>query len=174
MVDDDGAESHSFIDFPNFMTFVPIWKIGQTVKKGPFSWCSLFLLCAQTNFKMDSPSVPCLNTPHDTLGTTIGDSVSTHSNTIHAATPRPSADDNTFMSDKSVDEEALQNDLVATDILAFGEHIARMQSRDLSPQQQTVAIEALSAMISTLRGTSKNRPVDLDTSPPSSNQGKSS
>ena len=77
------------------------------------------------------------------------------------------------MSDKSVDEEALQDDLVATDILAFGEHIARIQSRDLSPQQQTVAIDMLSAMISTLRGTSKNLPVNLDNSPQSS-QGKSS
>ncbi len=79
---------------------------------------------------MDSPSVPRLNTPNDTPGTTTGDFVSTHSNTIHAATPRPSADDSTFMSDKSVDEEALQDDLVATDILAFGEHIAHCKDAE--------------------------------------------
>tara|TARA_A100001015_G_C14991454_1_gene714136 strand:+ start:413 stop:559 length:147 start_codon:yes stop_codon:yes gene_type:complete len=33
MVDGDGAESHGFIDFPNFMTFVPIldnWSNSET------------------------------------------------------------------------------------------------------------------------------------------------
>ena len=79
---------------------------------------------------MDSISDSRLNTSNDSLGTTTGDSVPTHSNTIHADTPRPSAYDNTSMSDKSVDEEALQDDLVATDILAFGEHIAHCKDSE--------------------------------------------
>ena len=36
------AGNSSYVFFPIFMTFVPTWTIGQTVKQGP--WCSLFLL----------------------------------------------------------------------------------------------------------------------------------
>ena len=90
---------------------------------------------------MESPSDSRLNTPNDTLGTTTGDSVPTHSNTIRAATPRPSAYDNTLMSDKSVDEEALQDDLLATQMQATASYL----SSNISPRQKTAAIAAFSA-----------------------------
>ena len=118
---------------------------------------------------MESPSASRLNTPNDTLGTTTGDSVPTHSNTIHADTPRPSAYDNTFMSDKSVDEEALQDDLFATHMQAT----ASFLSGNLSPQQKTGVMAALSAMLYAAEGESENKPVDLTKSPPSSDQNKS-
>ena len=113
---------------------------------------------------MESTSVSRLNTPNDTLGTTTGDSVPTHSNTIRAATPRPSAYDNTFMSDKSVDEKALQDDLVATQLQAT----AAFLSGNLSPEQKTGAIAALYAMLSVAEGESETKPLDLTKSPPKS------
>ena len=113
---------------------------------------------------MDSISDSRLNTSNDTLGTTTEDSVPTHSNTIHADTPRPSAYDNTFMSDKSVDEEALQDDLFATHMQAT----ASFLSGNLSPQQKTAAIAAFYAMLSVAEGESETKPVDLTESPPKS------
>ena len=113
---------------------------------------------------MDSISDSRLNTPNDTLGTTTGDSVPTHSNTIRADTPRPSAYDNTLMSDKSVDEKALQDDLIATQLQAT----AAFLSGNLSPEQKTGAIAALYAMLSVAEGESETKPLDLTGSPPKS------
>ena len=116
---------------------------------------------------MDSISDSRLNTSNDTLGTTTGDSVPTHSNTIRADTPRPSAYDNTcntFMSDKSVDEEALQDDLLATQMQATASYL----SSNISPQQKTAAIAAFSAMLSVAKGESEANALDLTESPPKS------
>ena len=114
--------------------------------------------------KMDSISDSRLNTSNDSLGTTTGDSVPTHSNTIHADTPRPSAYDNTSMSDKSVDEEALQDDLLATQMQATASYL----SGNISPQQKAAAIAAFHAMLSVAEGESEAKPLDLTESPPKS------
>ena len=113
---------------------------------------------------MDSISDSRLNTSNDSLGTTTGDSVPTHSNTIHADTPRPSAYDNTSMSDKSVDEEALQDDLLATQMQATASYL----SGNISPQQKAAAIAAFHAMLSVAEGESETKPLDLTESPPKS------
>ena len=113
---------------------------------------------------MDSISDSRLNTSNDSLGTTTGDSVPTHSNTIHADTPRPSAYDNTSMSDKSVDEEALQDDLLATQMQATASYL----SGNISPQQKAAAIAAFHAMLSVAEGESEAKPLDLTESPPKS------
>ena len=113
---------------------------------------------------MDSISDSRLNTSNDSLGTTTGDSVPTHSNTIHADTPRPSAYDNTSMSDKSVDEEALQDDLLATQMQATASYL----SGNISPQQKAAAIAAFHAMLSVAEGESEAKPLDLTESPPNS------
>ena len=118
---------------------------------------------------MDSISDSRLNTSNDTLGTTTGDSVPTHSNTIHADTPRPSAYDNTSMSDKSVDEEALQDDLLATQMQATASYL----SSNISQQQKTAAIAAFSAMLSVAKGESEANALDLTESPPKSLMRKS-
>ena len=112
----------------------------------------------------NSLSVSRLNTHNDTLGTTTGDSVPTHSNTTRADTPRPSAYDNTFMSDKSVDEEALQDDLLATQMQATASYL----SGNISPQQKAAAIAAFHAMLSVAEGESEAKPLDLTESPPKS------
>ena len=116
---------------------------------------------------MDSISDSRLNTSNDSLGTTTGDSVPTHSNTIHADTPRPSAYDNTSMSDKSVDEEALQDDLLATQMQATASYL----SGNISPQQKAAAIAAFHAMLSVAEGESEAKPLDLTESPPKSLMG---
>ena len=117
---------------------------------------------------MDSISDSRLNTPNDTLGTTTGDSVPTHSNTIRADTPRPSAYDNTFMSDKSVDEEALQDELLATQMRATASYL----SGNISPQQKAAAIAAFHAMLSVAaEGESEAKPLDLTESHPKSLMG---
>ena len=113
---------------------------------------------------MDSISDSRLNTSNDSLGTTTGDSVPTHSNTIHADTPRPSVYDNTSMSDKSVDEEALQDDLLATQMQATASYL----SGNISPQQKAAAIAAFHAMLSVAEGESEAKPLDLTESPPKS------
>ena len=48
------------------------------------------------------------------------------------------------------------------------------QSRNLPPWQVAALKESTSAMLSAVGGESKNKPVDLATSPPSSDQDKSS
>lgn len=138
---------------------------------------------------MDSPSSPCLYTPPDALGTFTGDSISTHPNTIQAETPRPSVNDNISTSVNSVDDTVQPNistsvnsvndtaqpsDLMVKQLLSISELAASLSSQSLSPQQKTVVTAAVSAMPSTLGGESKDKPVDLATSPSSSDQDKSS
>ena len=73
----------------------------------------------------------------------------------------------------SVDDSAQQNDLIVTQILSMGELTASLLSQNLSPQQTTVVAASLSAMLSAVGGEStKNKPVDLATSPSSSDQDK--
>ena len=81
--------------------------------------------------------------------------------------------DNISTSVNSVDDAAQQNDLIATQILLIGELTASL-FRGLSPQQTTVVKASLSAMLSAVGGESKDKPVDLATSPSSSDQDKSS
>ena len=81
-----------------------------------------------------------------------------------ASTPRPSAYDNTSMSDKSVDEEALQDDLLATQMQATASYL----SGNISPQQKAAAIAAFHAMLSVAEGESEAKPLDLTESPPKS------
>ena len=123
---------------------------------------------------MEHPSSPNCSTIPDTLGTSTGDSVSTFPNTIHADTPRPSVNDNTSTSVISVDDTTQQNDFIATHLLSIGDATASLLSSNLSPQQKTVVIASLSAILSAAEGESKDKPVDLATSPPSSVQDKSS
>ena len=122
---------------------------------------------------MESPSSPCIYTPPDALGTSTGDSISTHPDTIHADTPRPSVNDNISTSVNSVDDTAHPNDAIKQQ-LSISELAASLSSHSLSPQQKTVVTAAVSAVLSTLGGESKDKPVDLATSPSSSDQDKSS
>ena len=87
--------------------------------------------------------------------------------------PRPCVNDSISTSVNSVDIAAQQNDLIATHILSIGELTASLLSRHLSPQQTTVVKASLSAMLSAVGGESKDKPVDLATSPSSSDQDKS-
>ena len=137
---------------------------------------SFFLLRAYfylNLFSMEPPSSPCAYTPLDALGTSTGDSVSIHPNTIHADTPRPSVNDNISTSVNSVDDTAHPNDAIKQQ-LSISELAASLSSHSLSPQQKTVVTAAVSAVLSTLGGESKDKPVDLATSPSSSDQDKSS
>ena len=74
----------------------------------------------------------------------------------------------------SVDDAAQQNDLIVPQILSMGELTASLLSQNLSPQQSTVVKASLSAMLSAVGGESKDKPLDLATSPSSSDQDKSS
>ena len=82
--------------------------------------------------------------------------------------------DSTSTSVSSVDDAAQQNDLIATHILSIGDITASLLSSNLSPQQKIVVKASLSAMLSAVGGESKDKPVDLATSPSSSDQDKSS
>ena len=86
---------------------------------------------------VESPSSPCIYTPPDTLGTSTGDSISTHPDTIHADTPRPSVNDNISTSVNSVDDTAHPNDAIKQQ-LSISELAASLSSHSLSPQQKTV------------------------------------
>ena len=68
------------------------------------------------------------------------------------------------MSDKSVDEEALQDDLLATQMQATASYL----SGNISSQQKTAAIAAFYAMLSVAEGESEAKPLDLTESPPKS------
>ena len=124
---------------------------------------------------MESPSSPCVYTPPDALGTSTGDSISILPNTIHADTPRPSETGN--MSTTSVDSAGnatQQNDLIVDQLLSLSNITANLLSQKLSPWQTAAVKESVSAVLSAVGGESKNKPVDLATSPPSSDQDKSS
>ena len=86
---------------------------------------------------MESSSSPCIYTPPDALGTPTGDSISTHPDTIHADTPRPSVNDNISTSVNSVDDTAHPNDAIKQQ-LSISELAASLSSHSLSPQQKTV------------------------------------
>ena len=86
---------------------------------------------------MESPSSPCIYTPPGALGTSTGDSISTHPNTIHADTPRPPVNDNISTSVNSVDDTAHPNDAIKQQ-LSISELAASLSSHSLSPQQKTV------------------------------------
>ena len=124
--------------------------------------------------KIESPSSPCLYTPPDALGTSTGDSISIHPDTIRADTPRPSVNDSISTSVDSVGDAAQPNDLIVKQLLSISELAAALSSQSLSPQQKTVVTAAVSAVLSILGGESKDKPVDLATSPSSSDQDKSS
>ena len=99
-------------------------------------------LRAQTikSFTMESLSSPCIYTPPDALGTSTGDSISTHLNTIHADTPRPSMNDNISTSVNSVDDAAQRNESIASQLLTIGKLTASVL-QNLS-QQETVVAQA--------------------------------
>ena len=161
------------------MTLIPIldnWSNSERRERDPLRSPSpsSFPACTLANFsKMESPSSPCIYTPPDALGTSTGDSISTHPNTIHADTPRPSVNDNISTSVNSVDDTAHPNDVIVNQLLSISELAASLSSQSLSPQQKIVVTAAVSAMISTLGGKSKDKPVDLATPPSSSDQDKS-
>ena len=67
-----------------------------------------------------------------------------------------------------------QNDLIDDQLLSLSELTASLLSQKLPPQQTTVVKAPLSAMLSAVGGESKDKPVDLATSPSSSDQDKSS
>ena len=123
---------------------------------------------------MESPSLPCAYTPPDALGTSTGDSISILPNTICADTPRPSETGNMSTSVDSAGNATQQNDLIVDQLLSLSELTASLLSQKLSPQQTTVVKASLSAILSAVGGESKNKPVDLAISPPSSDQDKSS
>ena len=122
---------------------------------------------------MECPSSPCLYTPPDALGTSTGDSISIHPNTIHADAPRPSMNDNISTSVNSVDDAAQRNESIASQLLTIGKLTASVL-QNLSQQETVVAQATLSAMFSAAGDESKNAPLDLATSPSSSDQDKSS
>ena len=124
---------------------------------------------------MDSPSL-CIYTPPDALGTSTGDSISILPNTIHADTPRPSETGNMSTSVDSAGNATQQNDLIVDHLLTLSNMTASIlsQSEKLSPWQAAVLERSAFAMLSAVGGESKNKPVDLATSPPSSDQDKSS
>ena len=123
---------------------------------------------------MESPSSPCVYTPPDALGTSTGDSISILPNTICADTPRPSETGNMSTSVDSAGNATQQDDLIVDKLLSLSEVTAFLQSQKLSPRQAAAVKESVSAMLSAVGGESKNKPVDLATSPPSSDQDKSS
>ena len=124
---------------------------------------------------MDPPS-PCIYTPPDALGTSTGDSISTLPNTIRADTPRPSETGNMSTSVDSAGNATQQNDLIVDHLLTLSNMTATLlsQSPKLSPWQAAAVEKSVSAVLSAVGGESKNKPVDLATSPPSSDQDKSS
>ena len=124
---------------------------------------------------MDPPS-PCVYTPPDALGTSTGDSISILPNTIRADTPRPSETGNMSTSVDSAGNVTQQNDPIVDHLLTLSNMTASIlsQSHKLSPWQAAVLKKSASAMLSAVGGESKNKPVDLATSPPSSDQDKSS
>ena len=122
---------------------------------------------------MDSPSLR-IYTPPDALGTSIGDSISILPNTIRADTPRPSETGNMSTSVDSAGNATQQNDLIVDQLLSLSNITANLLSQKLSPRQTTAVQESISAMLSAVGGESKNKPVDLATSPSSSDQDKSS
>ena len=69
-----------------------------------------------------------------------------------------------------------QNDPIVDHLLTLSNMTASIlsQSHKLSPWQAAVLKKSASAMLSAVGGESKNKPVDLATSPPSSDQDKSS
>ena len=125
---------------------------------------------------MKSPSPPCVYTPPDALGTSTGDSISILPNPIHADTPRPSETGNMSTSVDSAGNATQQNDLIVDHLLTLSNMTATLlsQSPKLSPWQAAAVKESVSAVLSAVGGESKNKPVDLATSPPSSDQDKSS
>ena len=125
---------------------------------------------------MESSSSPCIYTPPDALGTSTGDSISILPNTIHADTPRPSETGNMSTSVDSAGNTTQRNDSLVDHLLTLSNMTATIlsQSQKLSPWQAAVVEKSVSAMLSAVGGESKNKPVDLATSPPSSDQDKSS
>ena len=123
---------------------------------------------------MESPSSPCVYTPPDALGTSTGDSISILPNTICADTPRPSETGNMSTSVDSAGNATQQNDPIVDQLLSLSNITASLLSQKLSARQTTAVQESLSVMLSAVGGESKNKPVDLATSPPSSDQDKSS
>ena len=126
---------------------------------------------------MKSPtSSPCVYTPPDALGTSTGDSMSILPHTICADTPRPSETGNMSTSVDSAGNATQQNDPIVDQILSLSNMTATIlsQSQKLSPWQAAALERSASAMLSAVGGESKNKPVDLATSPPSSDQDKSS
>ena len=117
---------------------------------------------------------PRVYTPPDALGTSTGDSISTLPNTIRADTPRPSETGNMSTSVDSAGNATQQDDLIADKLLSLSEVTAFLLSQKLRLEQTTVVKGSLSAMLSAVGGESKDKPVDLATSPPSSDQDKSS
>ena len=69
-----------------------------------------------------------------------------------------------------------QNDLIVDQLLSLSNITANLlsQSQKLSPWQAAAVKESVSAVLSAVGGESKNKPVDLATLPPSSDQDKSS
>ena len=67
-----------------------------------------------------------------------------------------------------------QDDLIVDKLLSLSEVTAFLLSQKLSPLQTAAVQESVSAVLSAVGGESKNKPVDLATSPPSSDQDKSS
>ena len=119
-------------------------------------------------------SSPCVYTPPDALGTSTGDSISTLPNTIRADTPRPSETGNMSTSVDSAGNATQQNDLIVDQLLSLSNITANLLSQKLSPWQTAAVKESVSAVLSAVGGESKNKPVDLATSPSSSDQDKSS
>ena len=120
------------------------------------------------------PSSPRVYTPPDALGTSTGDSISTLPNTIRADTPRPSETGNMSTSVDSAGNATQQNDLIVDQLLTLCNITASLLSQKLTLEQTTVVKGSLSAMLSAVGGESKDKPVDLAISPPSSDQDKSS
>ena len=119
---------------------------------------------------------PRVYTPPDALGTSTGDSISTLPNTICADTPRPSETGNMSTSVDSAGNATQQNDLIVDHLLTLSNMTATLlsQSPKLSPWQAAAVEKSVSAVLSAVGGESKDKPVDLATSPPSSDQDKSS
>ena len=67
-----------------------------------------------------------------------------------------------------------QNDLIVDQLLSLSSITAKLLSQNLSPWQTAAVQESVSAVLSAVGGESKNKPVDLATSPKSSDQDKSS
>ena len=126
---------------------------------------------------MKSPtSSPCVYTPPDALGTSTGDSMSILPHTICADTPRPSETGNMSTSVDSAGNATQQNDPIVDQILSLSNMTATIlsQSQKLSPWQAAALKKSVSAVLSAVGGESKDKPVDLATSPSSSDQDKSS